>query len=658
MINENEETRQLMRDMCRSVCRHWLAFGLAALALLLSTTLLFHVVWPHGVMMAYDTLTYLGGAISMLHGDGMSLHVADVGPGTIHTVAVTHYPPLTSALYAALMWLGVPYGLAPVVVALAGWVLLLLGIGALAYRLSGAPLAAALAVLLAGVTHASLVIFGYAMSETIFLPLLVWLMVVLDSATSAAGWSRYARLGGAALLLALLLLTRYVGVVVFGSVLLWWVWLQLSERQARRLWVEVPLLALAALPLAGWLVRSYLMRTTFFDSHFQGTNNTFLEGVEGVIMQASQLGLPALRPPTFPLEPSDNVWVMMPALGYPVALLLLGGLLWQMRPRRDQLLAPPRSPLVLFVLAYLGLYTFVQPFMKFSPLDARDMVSILVLVQPWLAALLAVACAQWGTWLLAGCVVLNIGLVVWPVSKHGVPDVLSFGPLTVHDLAEHRSEAYYYMQHGVPEWLVVWNWSYTRRLETTHEEAIAFVQQFPTAAAVVSNAPYTYIHADSDAPPTAVPLSLAPLDTWLERGTCLPQENVALVLFDWSHLRESAAHYPPLIEARCPGLPAARLENSMVYRLDATIPSYAQGLAYAQGGEWEKAIAIYTEALAYNPHSARAYADRARAYLALGDRARAQADFAAALEQMPEWDALRAERDQVALPEAESSAIR
>jgi tetratricopeptide (TPR) repeat protein len=163
---------------------------------------------------------------------------------------------------------------------------------------------------------------------------------------------------------------------------------------------------------------------------------------------------------------------------------------------------------------------------------------------------------------------------------------------------------------------------------------------------VVPNIRYTFIYGDSTTPPTGFHRSADPVAEWLDTGTCLPRDNLAVMLFDWSHLRESADHYAPLVEAKCPGVPVARLNHSVVYRLDATIPSYAQGLAYAEAGEWRAAIAIYDEALTYNPHSARAYADRARAYLALGDLPQALADFDAALAQMPEWDALHAERVQ------------
>jgi hypothetical protein len=97
-----------------------------------------------------------------------------------------------------------------------------------------------------------------------------------------------------------------------------------------------------------------------------------------------------------------KIWEYLSGLSYLLALLLLGGLLWSLRPQFRNVLMPPRSPLVLFLLAYLGVYAFLQPHMSFHPLDDRDMTSILVLLQPWLFALLALSFPRWGYVLLTG----------------------------------------------------------------------------------------------------------------------------------------------------------------------------------------------------------------------------------------------------------------
>jgi hypothetical protein len=170
----------------------------------------------------------------MLHGYGVSWQTIDVETGTLFAVQLTHYPPLLSIVYATMMWPGVPYGLTPALLTLVGWVLLLSGIGVLTYRLSGAPVAAALAVSLSAMTHAYLTTFVQVMSEPLFLPLLVWLMVILTDLPERSGRLLYVRLGAMTLLLALLPLTRYVGLLAVASVLLWWVWLRLHQHQAPR----------------------------------------------------------------------------------------------------------------------------------------------------------------------------------------------------------------------------------------------------------------------------------------------------------------------------------------------------------------------------------------------------------------------------------------
>jgi regulator of sirC expression with transglutaminase-like and TPR domain len=99
-------------------------------------------------------------------------------------------------------------------------------------------------------------------------------------------------------------------------------------------------------------------------------------------------------------------------------------------------------------------------------------------------------------------------------------------------------------------------------------------------------------------------------------------------------------------------VPTARFDNSQVYRLDASTPAYEEGRELARAEQWQAAIDAYDAALADNPYSARAYADRARAYLALGEVSQALSDFDAALQQMPTWDALRDERAAAAAQEA------
>lgn len=363
----------------------WIAASLAALAICVSTMLLYLIVWEHGAILAADSISYLGGAIGLFHGEGISFGLLEDSGNTIVINYMTHYPPLLSVIYALLLWLGVPYIYVPAVLTLICWVILLLGIGTLAYRLYPSPRIAALVVVLAAFTHAYLWIFQQAMSEVLFLPLLVWLMVVLTGLHEREQHQRV-YLAGAVVLLALVLLTRYVGVFVLAAVVLWWCWVRAYQRRWRLLLLELCALSLSALPLAAWLLRNRYVKGWIVNNHFSRGPNTFLEGVMAVIEQTSQVLVPAVRP----LAALGLDWgVLSPAIPFvhlPV-LLLLGFLFWRFRPHSPQLLSPPRSPVLVFLAIYIGLYTFLQPFMAFAPMDERDMTSLLCLAQPWLLGL-------------------------------------------------------------------------------------------------------------------------------------------------------------------------------------------------------------------------------------------------------------------------------
>jgi tetratricopeptide (TPR) repeat protein len=219
----------------------------------------------------------------------------------------------------------------------------------------------------------------------------------------------------------------------------------------------------------------------------------------------------------------------------------------------------------------------------------------------------------------------------------------------VHDLIYERGTANRYSQQGRPAWLIVWNWAYTTR-PADYPHVLAFLKTFRAEVAVVSNQLSIPFYDDITEPtPATQHRGRPPIDYWLEEGTCTPRDNVALVLIRWGHTPEEIQALAGRVEATCPGLPRATLGDkaTIVYRLDSTIPSYTQATTFAQQGDWERAIAIYNEALSANPESVRAYADRGRAYAALGAYEQALADFDAALSRMPQWQALQEEREQV-----------
>jgi Flp pilus assembly protein TadD len=55
-----------------------------------------------------------------------------------------------------------------------------------------------------------------------------------------------------------------------------------------------------------------------------------------------------------------------------------------------------------------------------------------------------------------------------------------------------------------------------------------------------------------------------------------------------------------------------------------------RGTTYASKGNWDKAIADFTEAIRLDPQCARAYGGRGFAYEQKGETSKAEADFAEA----------------------------
>jgi hypothetical protein len=181
--------KQLMNNIVRSMpmpqCRAWslpaawASLALAALALLVSTTLLYLVVWEHGARTTSDSSYYLSGAVNLVHGNGLVIRVMNTNYGSIGAIPFGHWMPLLSLCYATLLLAGVPYTQVPSVFSLVMWVVFLVGTGTLTYQLSRSWLRATLAIVVSSFVHAYLIIYGYAMAEVLFLPLLVWLMVIL-----------------------------------------------------------------------------------------------------------------------------------------------------------------------------------------------------------------------------------------------------------------------------------------------------------------------------------------------------------------------------------------------------------------------------------------------------------------------------------------------
>ncbi|NJO06190.1 MAG: hypothetical protein HC876_12095 [Chloroflexaceae bacterium] len=266
---------------------------LILLVLASSTALLATLAWRYGVLFSHDSFRYVSAALNagIFRYSYYDSQLDVIFRGVPHTA----HAPLPSAIYGFPISRGLPMHLVLIGVSLVAWAAFLLATALLTVRLSASGVLAAFAGVLAGSTTAYLGLFQTAMSEIIFLPLLLLLMAVLTDLPTRTrhGWLWLLAATG---LLALLPITRYAGIFFVAAVVLWWCWWRLYQRRIGRLLLELPLLALAALPLALWLVRNYLVTagSEVVFRHLEASPYTFEQGVVGIALELSQIGLPLL----------------------------------------------------------------------------------------------------------------------------------------------------------------------------------------------------------------------------------------------------------------------------------------------------------------------------------------------------------------------------
>ncbi len=546
----------------------------ALLSFLASTTLLALIVVPHSTTVYPDTVTYMGGALNLIHGRGIYQQVYDLQHDSIIPDPITRYPPLTSMVYAALLFVGVPVAAVPSVVALIAWVCFLAGLAVLTYRLSRSLLLVALVVVLATFTESYLRVFVHGISEVLFLPLLVWLLVLLvDLPTHPNPRAISRRLLAVVVLLTLLMLTRYVGVIFAGVVVLWWIWWRLWQQRARWLKGELPLFALSGVPLLVWLLRNSMLTGGVLGKNASPSRETFQEGLLAVLQESRQIVLPTRPDALAGLREWGNFEAVMPFVHLPLLILLVGVLIWRwvyLRIREDQSwLRPPRSPLLLSILAYVGLYTFVQPFFLFSPIDWRDTATLLSLTQPFVLIAAAQLFAGWRAKLvLSTYVVCSLGLVFTPIVTQGIPQALRLNPPQITNFYHDPAAMWHLRRQAVPWWLTVGPFRIAT-IPRHHPEVLSLLREADADTAVISNVktvPLFYIDIERR-PPVRVNYEerIVSLERWLDHGTCMPRVNVALVLLQGHSSDEELAQYAADIEAKCPALHKTTFDGSTVY---------------------------------------------------------------------------------------------
>ena len=530
----------------------WTPLLISLITILASTAILYLLLWDGGVRLSPDSRWYLAAGINLHQGNGLILPYYDAAADTVILRPLVHYPPLPSILYSFLMFLGVSPLNVPTVVSLLAWVLLLSGIGLLTYRLSKSQVIATFAIILAAITYPYLVVFEYAWSEVIFLPLVLFLMVTLVDLPKRERGTIFC-LVIAAVILALLMLTRYIGVFVFASVLAWWCWWRVSQRQTRKLVVESAILSVAALPLLAWIARNALLTGRPLGEHLGPSRYTFADGLIRAAHESASVVLPATRP--------AHVWHILGWAGllvYLVPFVVGGYLLWRYKPERRQITDPTRTPLPVFLAVYFALFTVAQPFFSFWPMDQRFMAVALCLIQPWLLSMLVRAPRHWSNKFLFGYVALNLILIVVPLTRKGIPDWIAVNPPGFRDLADRHPDVVEYSYAGIPEWLMVTP-PRTRDLANHHRDLIEFLQPFDGEVSIVTNERLLFYPYQLG--------TVGYLTTWLSHGACTPRHDVVIVIIDWDRWAEEADNLQHKVEQKCPGVSKAVLSHSVVYHL-------------------------------------------------------------------------------------------
>jgi 4-amino-4-deoxy-L-arabinose transferase-like glycosyltransferase len=209
-----------------------LLIALVGMGALLSAT-------PYGLGLVNDTAYYIEGAANLLEGKGF---VRLSGGGELKPI--THFPPLFSLALAGLGLTGLDLqaGARLLITFLFGLDIFLVGL--VIHKICRSTPFALLGALLLALSDVHLGVFSLALSEPLFITLMLGVFLCLAQSFESQKWGWFALTG---FLLGLAYLTRYAGASLFITVLLSFVLLSRSPfRQS------LFTLAGAALPILGW----------------------------------------------------------------------------------------------------------------------------------------------------------------------------------------------------------------------------------------------------------------------------------------------------------------------------------------------------------------------------------------------------------------------
>ncbi|MCC6148386.1 MAG: glycosyltransferase family 39 protein [Anaerolineaceae bacterium] len=225
----------------------WFGAGLAALAALAAA--FYWISTPHGLALVNDTVQYMDGAKNLLQGNGYSRLTGWGG-----TVPITNFPPF----YSLVLAVGIKTGAAPIQAA--WWIgLIFLSanvvlVGLLGRMLTGSGWAGLLAGALLILSDPFFRHYLFALTEPVFLFCFFLTLLLL---VNSSGRFRPLTLVAAGLFAGLAYLTRYIGITLLGSGL---IFLLLFPEGWKVRWKAAGLyLVSALLPIGAWTIRNVLI---------------------------------------------------------------------------------------------------------------------------------------------------------------------------------------------------------------------------------------------------------------------------------------------------------------------------------------------------------------------------------------------------------------
>lgn len=355
-----------------------------------------------GVRVLSDSMVYIGGSVNLYTGRGYCIdrNFRDDFNGKFHFTRplnrkspldsipirpINNFPPLTSICYSLFMLAGFSTYYAPAVLAIICWIFFLVGTAFLTQKLCSNRSVTFYAVVTAAITGSYFHFYHYAVSEVLFLPVMLWSMLFLidyhDTVPRQDRFPSNKNLFIATLLLSLLPVIRYSGFLVCISVTVWCLVNRIAQKEFKRLLFELSVLSIYYIPFAFWLIRNAAVTNRMLGYHWHFNSFTFTQGILGIVLESIRVYLPSLAPERVIPALYAKFGLLFFLAPFVTMIVLLGIAL---KRNASHYRLPSKSPIPFFLILYLVFYTAGQKLFYFTVMDARYAMTALCLFHPWL----------------------------------------------------------------------------------------------------------------------------------------------------------------------------------------------------------------------------------------------------------------------------------